>query len=101
MGNNNTKKSLRDVIHENHQCIKQAKKQLERFDKLRKAMQLNEGACTKVVQNLSPSDENLKEAYKRLNGMGFNPDLAEKPKGPKKEKKRNRLNKVIRGKLQI
>lgn len=99
MGQATTKKSLRDIIYENDQCAKQAKKQLKRFDKLREAISLDKGASTTVINNLSASDPDLQEAYKQLHEIGFNPDTEEKVL--RKGKKRNRINKVIRGKLQI
>ncbi|MCY4178110.1 MAG: hypothetical protein OXD32_06400 [Endozoicomonadaceae bacterium] len=94
-----TKKSMRDVIYENDKAIKKANKALANFDKLLDGISLNKGASTAVINNLSPSDPDLQEAQKQLGELGLDPDKEEKVQI--KPKKRKRLNKIMRGKLQI
>ncbi len=98
MGSKQQNESIQESIHQGNELIKSVEKQLKRFSRLRKKLSLDKQASSIVVGNITTSDETLVEANKELQKMGIKPETSEPLS---KEKRRNRLARALRSKLQI
>ena len=91
--------ALHDSIHQNNEWIKMAEQQLDRIDKFRKSINLKAGVCSKLLSNISESDEMLIKARKELSEFEV---PAEKNNSIRdKGDRKSRLNKAMNRNLRI
>ena len=96
----NLSDSVQDFLAESDKLIKASERNLKKLEAMRKQLGLNAGASRELMDAIPESSEERQKAEQDLesflaeNGLG-----ADVPPKPKKKKRRDKLNKVMRNNI--